>query len=110
MAKSKAQNGRVTIKGEFTIYTVMELKELLLAKLLTSNELELDLSAVDEFDAAGLQLLIVAKRGAMALGRIFKITQHSPAVLNLLDLAGLTSLLGDSLLITSEIVLEEKLA
>jgi len=110
MAKSKEQNERITIKGELTIYTVAELKESLLAKLLTNDELVLDLSAVDEFDAAGLQLLIVIKRGAMALGRVFKITQHSPAVLNLLNLAGLTSLLGDSMLITPEIILEENLA
>ena len=110
MAKSKEQNGRVTIKGELTIYTVAELKELLLAKLLTNDELELDLSAVDEFDTAGLQLLITAKRGAMALGRAFKITQHSPAIFNLLDFAGLTNLLGDSMLVTPEIILEENLA
>lgn len=107
MTKSKKQNGIFTVKGEFTIYTVAELKEALLAKLLTDNELKLDLSAVDEFDAAGLQLLIAIRKGAIALGKIFQITQHSTAVSTLFGLASLNSFLCGSELITTPIPQEE---
>lgn len=94
---NKQQNGRIVIEGELNIYTAMELKDTLLAGLLTNEELELNLSAVDEFDAAGLQLLIMAKQGASALGRTLKITGHTPVVLEILNLSGLGDFFGDPL-------------
>ncbi len=96
---NKQQNRRIVIEGELNIYTAMEMKDTLLAGLLTNEELELDLSAVDEFDAAGLQLLIMAKQGATALGRTLKITGHTPVVLDILNLSGLGDFFGDPLLI-----------
>lgn len=97
MPKKKEQSNHLAIEGEFTIYTVGELKERILGALLANDELEMDLSAVEEFDAAGLQLLIVAKKGASALNRKFRLTGCSAAVLSLLDLSGLESFFGDSL-------------
>lgn len=95
---NEQQNGRIAIKGEFNIYTAAEMKDTLLAALLTNEEIVLDLSEVEEFDAAGLQLLIMAKQGAKALGRVLKITGHTPAVLDILNLSGLTDFLSDPLL------------
>lgn len=103
MPKKKEQHNHLVIEGELTIYTVLEWKDRLLAALVVNDELEIDLSAVDEFDAAGLQLLIVAKQGSMTLGRILRITGHSPVVLNLLELSGLVSFFGDSLLAVKDI-------
>lgn len=100
MAKNKTQNGLITINGELTIYAVAKLK--LLAKLLTNDKSALDLSAVEEFDGAGLQLLVVMKRGAVSY--LFRIIKHSLAIFNFLELANLTNLLGDSRLVMSEIV------
>ncbi len=93
----KQQNDRIVIEGELNIYTAAAMKDTLLAGLLTNEELELDLSAVDEFDAAGLQLLIMAKQGATALGRVLRITGCTPVVLDILNLAGLSDFFDDSL-------------
>lgn len=92
------QNSRLVIEGELTIYTAMELKDKLLTGLLATEELELDLSEVGEFDAAGLQLLVMIKQEAAALGKVLRFTGHSPVVLDLLDLSGLAGFFGDPLL------------
>jgi anti-anti-sigma factor len=93
------QNNRIAIEGELTIYTVLELKDKLLAGLSDNSELELDLSEVDEFDGAGLQLLVMVKQQATALGKALRFTSHSPVVLDLIDLSGLAGFFGDPLLI-----------
>jgi anti-anti-sigma factor len=92
------QRHRIAIAGELTIYTVMELKDKLLTGLLTTEELELDLSGVGEFDAAGLQLLVMIKQEAAILDKVLCFIGHSPAVVELLDLSGLAGFFGDPLL------------
>jgi len=89
----------IAIEGELTIYTALTLKDTLLAGLSANNELELDLSGVSEFDAAGLQLLVMIKQQAAALGKNLCFTGHSQVVLDLLDLSGLAGFFGDPLLI-----------
>ncbi|MGZ8158847.1 MAG: STAS domain-containing protein [Methylobacter sp.] len=101
--KTKNQpSSLVVIEGELTIYTVSELKDKLLSGLSANEELELDLSKVDEFDGAGLQLLVMLKKQAAALGKALRFTDHSPVVLNLLDLSGLAGFFGDPLLIVHQ--------
>lgn len=97
--KNKKQPGHIAINGELTIYTALDLKATLLAGLATNEELELDLSGVEEIDAAGLQLLVMIKQQAAALGKTLRFTGHSPVVLDLLDLSGLAGFFGDPLLI-----------
>lgn len=98
--KTKNQsNSQVAIEGELTIYTVLELKDKLLSGLSANEELELDLSKIDEFDGAGLQLLVMIKKEAAAVGKVLRFTGHSSAVLDLLDLSGLAGFFGDPLLI-----------
>jgi anti-anti-sigma factor len=99
MKNKNQQSGRIVIEGELTIYTAMELKDKLLTGLSATDELELDLSEVSEFDAAGLQLLVMIKQEAAALGKVLQFTGHSPVVLDLLDLSGLAGFFGDPLLI-----------
>ncbi|MDP1772997.1 MAG: STAS domain-containing protein [Methylobacter sp.] len=94
----KQQFGRIAITGELTIYTALELKDKLLTGLSTAEELELDLSEVGEIDAAGLQLLVMIKQEATAVGKSVRFTGHSPVVLDLLDLSGLAGFFGDPLL------------
>ncbi|MGZ8158969.1 MAG: STAS domain-containing protein [Methylobacter sp.] len=97
--KNKKQpSGRISIEGELTIYTALEQKEKLLTALAAAGELELDLSGVGEIDAAGLQLLVMIKQQAAALGKVLRFTGHSPVVLDLLDLSGLAGFFGDPLL------------
>ncbi|MDP3877874.1 MAG: STAS domain-containing protein [Methylobacter sp.] len=101
-------SGRLAIDGELTIYTALELKDQLLAALAATEELELDLSAVGEFDAAGLQLLVMIKQEAITLGKAVRFTGHSPVVVDLLDLSGLAGFFGDPLLIVRKPTREGK--
>jgi len=98
MKNEHPQNGRVVIEDELTIYTVLALKETLLTALLTTDEVELDLSGVSEIDGAGLQLLAMIKQESVALGKVLHFTGHSPVVVELLDLSGLAGFFGDPLL------------
>jgi anti-sigma B factor antagonist len=87
------------IDGDLTIYRAAELKQLLLAPLGEGVTLELDLSGVTEFDTAGLQLLMLARNTAQAAGGELKLSAHSPAVIDVLDLLNLTAWFGDQLVI-----------
>ena len=89
---------QAVIEGELTIYTVKALKERLLADLSEHQELELDLSEVNEIDAAGLQLLVMIKQQAKALGKGLQMTGHSPVVVELMALSVLDGFFGDPLL------------
>ena len=94
----KPQTQPIVISGELTIYTALELKDTLLTGLAMTDNLELDLSAVGEIDAAGLQLLVMIKQEAALLGKVIRFTGHSPVVIELLDLSGLAGFFGDPLL------------
>jgi anti-anti-sigma factor len=98
----------IVIEGELTIYTAMELKSKLLVDLSMTEELELDLSKTDEIDAAGLQLLVMIKQEATAIGKVVRVTGHSTVVLKLLELSGLASFFGDPLLIVDSSIVEGK--
>lgn len=87
------------IEGEMTIFNAMELKGELLKPLCQCAELELDLAGVSEMDAAGMQLLILAKREGKAQGRTVVFRNHSPAVLEVMDLCQLEGFFGDPVLI-----------
>lgn len=87
------------IDGELTIYRAAELKETLLAAVAANTELEVDLSQVSEFDSAGLQLLLLAKREAGKAGRTLRLVDHSPAVVEVLDLFDLVAHFGDPLVV-----------
>ncbi len=106
----KQQNARIAIGNELTIYTALELKNKLMTGLSTSEELELDLSEVSEIDAAGLQLLVMIKQKAGALGKVLRFSGHSQVVLDLLDLSGLAGFFGDPLLIVRKSTGEGKSA
>ena len=80
-----SQNGRLKIIGELTIYTAEEAWSRLLA---ATGEplLELDLSAVTEIDTAGLQILLMALRGAGARRPEARWVNPSPPVAALCEL------------------------
>lgn len=89
---------RLRIEGEFTIFRAMELKPVLFAEPPVT---EVDLSAVSEFDSAGLQLLMLAKRTAQAQGRAFHLTGHSEAVIDVFELLNVGGYFGDPLVMNS---------
>ncbi len=90
------QDGRsIRINGELTIYAVAQVKEVLWSALEKFPEIEVDLSAVDEFDTSGLQLLLMCKRWP---DRSVVFINHSAAVINLIELSNV--ILGDPIVMS----------
>jgi anti-anti-sigma factor len=86
------------IEGELTIFRALELKPTLLA---TPMPLEIDLSGVTEIDSAGVQLLLLAKKTALAAQRDLRLVAHSPAVIEVFELLNLAAHFGDPLVMPS---------
>lgn len=89
----------LTIENDLTIFTVIEKKTSLLAFLNTGSDLEVDLSQVEEIDTAGLQVLILIKREAAKTGKSLRFVMHSKPVLDIIELANLTSAFGDQVVL-----------
>ena len=89
---------QVALRGELTIYTVAEIKAGLAEAMAGADEIEVDLSGVDEMDTAGLQLMLIAKRNP---GKTVRFANHPPTVRRLVDLANLGGILGDPLVIAA---------
>lgn len=84
------RDGCLHLAGEMTIYFAGELKSGLLDALRSADgEAALDLSAVSEFDTAGLQLLLLARRESLARGNAFSLRAASTVVEEALELCGL---------------------
>jgi anti-sigma B factor antagonist len=98
-AETKDGLSLLKIEGDMTIYTAAELKAELMPYITLSVEHEIDLSGVSEIDSAGLQLLMLAKREAGRHASPLRLTGHSRAVLEVLDLCNLVSYFGDQVLV-----------
>ena len=92
---------RLAIDGELTIYRAADLKVTVLEALRKSRVLEVDLSGVTELDTAGLQVLMLAKNCAAAEQRELRLLNHSPAVVEIVEMLNLGAFFGDALLIHS---------
>ena len=90
-----ADTASLRLEGELTIYRAAELKPLILEPLGEAKFLEIDLASVSEFDSAGVQLLMLAKREAQARGGELRLIGHSPAVLDVFELLDLAAFFGD---------------
>ena len=88
-------NGRIHVDGEMTVYTCSELKARLLTELTDhTNASELDLSGVVEFDTAGLQVLLIARRYTRDAGRDLRVHKPSRPVADVLELCRLNACLA----------------
>lgn len=85
---------QLRLDGELSIYRAAALKETLLAPLAAGTLIELDLTEVTDIDSAGLQLLMLAKRAALAGGGDLQLCASSPPVLELLKLLSLSNAFG----------------
>lgn len=89
----------VRVEGEMTIYHAQELKHELLHGLLQCLHdcagVEVSLAGVSEMDTAGFQLLVLAKREAARVGRPLRLVEHSPAMLEVMDLFNMAAYFGD---------------
>ncbi|MCW7537081.1 STAS domain-containing protein [Aquabacterium sp. A7-Y] len=93
-ASTARPDGVLRIEGEMTIYRAAELGPLLLAALTPAGALALDLAEVTEFDSAGLQLLLAARRSARELGGELRLSATSPAIDEVLGLLSLGEEVG----------------
>lgn len=85
----ESRSGTVTVSGDMTVYAAAELKTALLAEVAAGNT-ALDLAQVQEFDTAGLQLLLMLNR---ELSGGLKIVACSPGVRATLELAHMNQLI-----------------
>lgn len=92
----------LAIQGEMTIYSVKEHKQTLLSYLACDNqEIQIDLSGVDEIDSAGIQLLMFIKREAIEGNRKLSLHQHSLCVIEALELMNLNQTFGDPVILSA---------
>jgi ABC-type transporter Mla MlaB component len=89
-----------SIDDELTIFTAAEQKNSLLTFLQSGEALDINLANVTEIDTAGLQLLILLKREAADAGKTLNFVMHSKAVLDILELANLTTAFGDQVVLS----------
>ena len=84
--KTKSGVTRIKPEGEMSIYNAASMKPHLIDTLEKCDQMEIDLSTVNEIDSAGLQLLLLAKREAGNLGKPLRLINHSQATLEILNL------------------------
>lgn len=90
---------KLELGEELTIFTAAKQKQQLLTFLESDHDLEINLSKVTEMDTAGLQLLILVKREAANAAKSLKFVLHSKVVLDILELANLTTAFGDQVVL-----------
>jgi anti-sigma B factor antagonist len=93
---TQGDSRQLKIAGEFSIYSVTELKQALFSHLEQAQKLVMDLSEVAELDTAGVQLLLLLKRTASAEGKDFILARHSEATLEVVQLLNLQVFFGES--------------
>ena len=99
---ANAAGSPLALDGEMTIYRAAELAETLKAALAAHpGGLDIDLSNVTEIDSSGVQLLMAAKRAAVAAGAVLTLHGHSAPVLDVFERLDLAAFFGDSLVVTA---------
>ena len=91
--------GRAQLIGELCIFNAERIKNDLLQALREAPELEADLSAVNEIDTSGVQLLLMAKREAARTGARLSYVGHSDAVVETINLLHLADEFGDPIVL-----------
>lgn len=100
-AQKAAKAKTIELKGAFTIYEATRYKRVLLEALEQAVDLEINLSKVSEIDTAGVQLLVLAKREAIKQKKALRLTAHSQATLDAIDMYALGGFFGDPVIISS---------
>lgn len=85
-------NDAVRVQGEMTIYRASEVAQTLFTAIRAhEGDVNLDLSAVTEFDTAGLQLVLMARRLAESNGHRLDVVQPSECVAEVLTLCNVAA-------------------
>lgn len=88
-------DGVLALKTDLTIYFALELKGVLLAAVRSTPVLILDLSALNEIDSSGIQLLVLMKREAVRLGHQVRLQGATEPVAQLIAFYALTAYFED---------------
>lgn len=92
--------GQAAIDGELTIHQVAALRDELSQACAQWPSIDIDLARVTEIDSAGLQWMLMTKR---IPGLSVRFVNHSPTVIDWLDLSGLAQLIGDPLVVGARV-------
>ena len=104
VVNSKDSSCNVLIEDNMTIYEAAEQKTQLLEalkKVKKKEQIEIDLSNVNEMDTAGIQVLLLLKQTAEKENKIVLLVAHSPASLDVIDRYNLAAYFGDPVIISS---------
>jgi anti-sigma B factor antagonist len=93
---------QTAIIEDMTIYNAAAQKQMLLDTLAGCDELDIDLSQVSEMDTAGFQILLLTKRTAVKANKTVRLSAHSKAVTDLLDLYNMVNYFGDPMVIMAD--------
>jgi anti-sigma B factor antagonist len=81
---------RVSVEGELDLVSASELEEDIKRQLMASNDVLLDLSAMDFIDSTGLHAIVESVRTAKAVGRKLKLSADLPShARRLMEIVGL---------------------
>ncbi|EJN34237.1 anti-anti-sigma regulatory factor (antagonist of anti-sigma factor) [Pseudomonas sp. GM78] len=86
----------LSLVGELNIYSAATLRQELLQALEPHSQLLIDLAGIEDFDTAGVQLLLVLEREAVRQEKVVNFVRHSAVVWEVLELLNLVAELGDS--------------
>lgn len=92
----QAQQHGLSLVGELNIYNAATLWQELLPALEARSQLEVDLESVEDFDTAGVQVLLAFKSEAERQDKFLRFVRHSTVVWEVLELLDLVAELGDS--------------
>ena len=91
-----SETKKAVLKPEnMTIYEALELQTLFLTTLAEYKQIEVNLSAVEEIDSAGLQLMVALKNAALEQKKSLAFSEHSREVIAFLELFNMTPFFGD---------------
>jgi len=96
------ESGVLKVSGELTIFEAAEFHALLSENLGAHPALTVDLSGVTELDSSGVQVMLVAQRGAAARQQPLSWVAHSAAVRHVLERLNLDSVLGEPVSIIAD--------
>lgn len=92
----KSGVARWSPQGELSIYTAGENRDSFMALADGSDDIEIDLSGVEEIDTAGLQILLMIKQHTERRSIAVSVTAYSDAVQSALELTSLECLFGSA--------------
>lgn len=87
------------LQGDLILAHATELKDPLLDTLTDCQQLEVDLADVSDIDTAGMQLLLLLKREAVATEKTCRLSNHSSVIVDMLETYQLSNYFGDPLVI-----------